>query len=269
MLPFGFFETDDVAWWCGHTLQQRVGENGVASRGGRIRRRQCFQLGDWHAKFATGRKQHGALNHIFELANVARPRIVNQGVHDIGRNVLDGFVLAAAEFLHEVTNQQRNIFRTLAQCGKLNRKNVETIVEVTAELLLGNQLCKVGVGGGDNAHIDVLSAIAAKTLEFLFLQDTQKFWLKLQRKVANFVEKQSAAVCKFEAADFLGERTGEGAAFVAKQLGFKKTRGDGSAIHLNEGAFATRAEIVNGAGNQFFAGTGFAKNQNRGSCGRS
>jgi hypothetical protein len=35
---------------------------------------------------------------------------------------------------------------------------------------------------------------ATQTFELLLLQDAQKFWLQLKRKVANFVKKQSPTV---------------------------------------------------------------------------
>jgi len=49
--------------------------------------------------------------------------------------------------------------------------------------------------------------------------------LQLQRKVGDFVEEERAAVSKFKAADFLGERTGKGATFVAEEFGFEQAGG--------------------------------------------
>jgi len=85
--------------------------------------------------------------------------------------------------------------------------------------------------------------------------------LKFERKVANFVEEERAAVGELEAADFLADGAGEGAALVAEEFGFKKTAGDGGAIHFDEGAIAARTEIVNRAGEKFLAGSGFAEEE--------
>jgi hypothetical protein len=69
---------------------------------------------------------------------------------------------------------------------------------------------------------------------------------------------------EFETADALGDGAGEGAAFVAEEFAFEQAGGDGGAIHFDKGVVVARAEIVNGAGDEFLAGAGFAVNENGG-----
>jgi hypothetical protein len=59
--------------------------------------------------------------------------------------------------------------------------------------------------GCDQPHVDLMSTVAAKPLEFLLLQDAQQFRLKFQRNVANLVKKQRAFVGELEASRFLGD----------------------------------------------------------------
>ena len=59
-------------------------------------------------------------------------------------------------------------------------------------------------------------------------------------------------------------RAGEGALFVAEELAFEQTRGDGGAVQLDERSLAPAAEVVDGAGHQFFAGARFSLDQDRG-----
>ena len=87
---------------------------------------------------------------------------------------------------------------------------------------------------------------------------------KLERNIGHFIEEEGAAIGKFKAADFLRERAGESAAFVAKQFRFQKAGRNGSAIDFDESALAARAQIVNGAGDEFLAGAGFAEDQHGG-----
>ena len=47
---------------------------------------------------------------------------------------------------------------------------------------------------------------------------------------------------------------------MPEQLAFEKTRRDGGAVDLDQGSLAARAEIVNGASNQFLACTGLSLN---------
>ena len=118
--------------------------------------------------------------------------------------------------MDEVTHEKRNIFRAFAKRWDLNGENVEAVIEVAAEGALGDKLRKILVRGGDDADIHALRAVAAESLEFLFLQDTQQFGLQVERKVADFIEKKRAAVGQFEAADFLIHGAGECALLMAE-----------------------------------------------------
>src|SRR4029077_5254806 len=132
---------------------------------------------------------------------------------------------------------------------------------------LGNEFSKILMRGNDDAHIHALRAIAAEALEFLFLQDPQQLGLQLHRQVADFVEEPRAAIGKLEAAGFLTEAAGEGAAFVAEELGFQEPGGNGGAIDLDESALTAGAKIMDGASKELLAGAGFTKEQNRGASG--
>ena len=57
---------------------------------------------------------------------------------------------------------------------------------------------------------------------------------------------------------------GESALFVSKQFGRDQVAGDGGAVDAHKRAVRTVRVLVNSAGNQLFAGTSFARNQNRG-----
>jgi hypothetical protein len=117
------------------------------------------------------------------------------------------------------------------------------------------------MSGGDHSHVDVMRAAAAQPLELLFLQNAQKFRLQGQRQVPDFVQKESAGICHFKAADFLRHCPGKGTLLVPKQLALQQIERDCSAVKLHEGASAARAEIVNGMGDQFFPRSSFSQNQ--------
>ena len=58
------------------------------------------------------------------------------------------------------------------------------IVKVAAELAVGHRLLEVGVGRRDQTDVNLLSPGAAQSLEFLFLQHTEQFWLQRRCKSA-------------------------------------------------------------------------------------
>src|SRR5206468_5742597 len=94
-----------------------------------------------------------------------------------------------------------------------------------------------------------------------------KLGLQLERNVADLVEEESAAVGELEAADFLVDGPGEGAALVTEELGFKQAGRNGGAIDFDKSTIAARAEIVDGAGEKLLAGAGFAEEEDRGAGG--
>src|SRR5690348_14527875 len=69
---------------------------------------------------------------------------------------------------------------------------------------------------------------------------------------------------QLEAPYALRDGARKGALFVAEHLALEKACRDGGAVEFDEGGLAARAEIVDGARQQFLAGAGFAVNQNRG-----
>src|SRR2546425_2133685 len=204
---------------------------------------------------------------ILQFADVAGPRVTCENVHGLGGDVFDLFVEAAAESLHEVADEERDVFVTLAERGDLNGKNVQAVIKIAAEGALGDQFRKIYVGGGDHAHVHALGAIAAEAFEFLLLEDAEKLGLQLVRNVADLVEEESAAVGQFEAADFLVDGPGEGAALVTEELGFEQAGRNGGAIDFDKSTIAARAEIVDGAGEKLLASAGFAEEQDSGAGG--
>ena len=92
-----------------------------------------------------------------------------------------------------------------------------------------------------------------------FLQHAQQLGLHHQRHVADFVQEQRAAVRLLELAQVPRGGAGEGALFVAEQLGFDQLAGHGGAVQRDEGLLAPRAAVVQGARDQFLAGAGLAQ----------
>ena len=97
--------------------------------------------------------------------------------------------------------------------------------------------------------------VAAEALDLLLLKRAQEFGLQVEGKLADFVEEERAFVGEFEAADLARDGAGEGAFLVAEEFAFDQAGGNGGAVDLDEGSFAARAEPVDGAGEQFLAGS--------------
>ena len=63
---------------------------------------------------------------------------------------------APGELRHKIVHQQRNVLAPFAKRRDLNRKDVKAIEQVLAKLLLPNHGGKVAMGGGNDAHIDLI-----------------------------------------------------------------------------------------------------------------
>src|SRR5271167_5029371 len=109
-----------------------------------------------------------------------------------------------------------------------------------------------------------MSPRPAETLEFAILEDTQQLDLNGRWHIADFVQKERAAVRQFEFSRLAGDRTGKGPFFVAEQFAFKEIFRDSRAVDLQEWAGGTIGMFVNGARDHVLPDAAFAANQNRG-----
>ena len=87
--------------------------------------------------------------------------------------------------------------------------------------------------------------------------------------LADFVEKQRALVRQFQPADLARDGSGECALLVAEEFALEQAGGNRGAVQLDKGALAARAEAMNGARQQFLAGSGLALDEHGGVGGRN
>lgn len=96
---------------------------------------------------------------------------------------------------------------------------------------------QIAIRGDDQARVHARSAHAAETLERLVLKNARELGLGEGRKLAYFLQKESAAVREFESPFAQMIRAGKRAALVAEQLAFDQVLRQGRAIGETKGAF--------------------------------
>ena len=69
----------------------------------------------------------------------------------------------------------------------------------------------------------------------LFLQNAQKFRLEFQGKIADFIEKQGAAIRGLKASLAVGNGAGKSASLVPKEFAFQQRSRNRGAVNGNEG----------------------------------
>ena len=88
-----------------------------------------------------------------------------------------------------------------------------------------------------------------------FFNHPEKLRLKQCWHLADFIEQQRARVSEFKAAMSPRNCTGEGSFFMPEQLRFHQGIGNRGAVNSEKGCVAARAQIMNRARDDFFAGT--------------
>ena len=144
-------------------------ESGHADLSGRLRE---FRKPVSDLELRPAAQNHAALDHVAELSDVARPRVGDQGVHDLTRDPRDATAELGPELVREMTDEKRNVAGPFPQRRQLDGEDVEAVVEVGPKVSLLHRSGEIAVGRGDDPDVDAASAKASDTLEFSFLEDS-------------------------------------------------------------------------------------------------
>ncbi|MCG3148042.1 MAG: hypothetical protein PCFJNLEI_01484 [Verrucomicrobiae bacterium] len=205
--------------------------------------------------------QQGFADDVFQFADITVPELVVEKIAGFGGDGGVGVAEFRAMPAEEVVHEQGNVLRPVTERGEEDGRVVEPVVEVLPELFFVDGLFEVAMGRGKDADVHADGFFAAEALDGFVLQHAEEFGLGAGADVADFVEEDGAVVGLFEAADAAHGGTGKGALFVTKEFAFKEGFGDGGAVDDDEGLVGPVAVLVDGAGNEFLAGAGFAADE--------
>jgi len=207
---------------------------------------------------------HRAGNDVFELADVSGPAVTLKAPHHVHGHSRDPPAQVTLVAADEEPDQLGNVFRPIPQWRQRDREHAETVEEVGPEPSLLNRSIQINVGRGDHAHVHATRLRRPDPLELAFLQHAEELGLQLERKVADFVQEDRAAVGQLEPPLPHGRRASECAALVAEQLAFDQRGGQRRAVDANELVSPATAAVVYGAREELLTGAGFAEQQHRG-----
>src|SRR5450759_3631337 len=145
--------------------------------GRRGRRGHAEQPDDVRTDHRAGREHHGALDGVLELADVARPVGGLERFQHARLDAVDPLARALRVLADEMIDQQRDVVAPLAQRRDVDGDHVQAIVQIFLEPAVAHHLPDVPVGGGDDAHVDLVAALRAERLELPLLQDAQQLRL--------------------------------------------------------------------------------------------
>src|SRR5450755_41591 len=159
--------------------------------------------------------------------------------------------------------QRHDVFRAIPHRRQYDLNHVQPEVEILAEGAFLDSFPQIFVSGGDHAQVQLDILKAAEPAEILVFQHAQELGLEHQWNLANFVKKECALVGQLEDAAFLLAGIGKGALFVAEQFAFEQSLRNGGAVDGDEWFGLADALVVQGFGDQVFAGAVFAFEQDR------
>ena len=172
-----------------------------------------------------------------------------------------------AVLVQQRARENQAAFFAIAIRRNVDRDFTDAVIEVLAKRAFLDEFFGVLVGSADDAHVDGDFFAPADAFDDAFLQEAQHLRLQRKRHVADLVEKQRTAVRHLDLAERLFVRTRKRAFLVAEQLGLEQVLGNGRTVDRNEVFVGVRAETMQRACEQFFAGAAFAE-QERGHVGR-
>src|SRR5260370_36234450 len=82
---------------------------------------------------------------------------------------------ASRDYTYEMQDELTYVIPTFPQGRYENRKYIQPIVKIAAEFGARDHMGQIAMSGGHEADVDAMRTAASQSLEFLLLQNAQKF----------------------------------------------------------------------------------------------
>lgn len=106
-----------------------------------------------HAKRFSFAENHGPLDYILQLADVARPIISFEQIQGTSADVTDSLARLVRVAVNQVLGQQRNIVGALSKRRQSNREYTQAIVQILTKAALRHGRAQVSICGRQHPHI--------------------------------------------------------------------------------------------------------------------
>ena len=166
--------------------------------------------------------RHRRLDRVLQLADVARPGVLQQRLHRLGVDLGDRRGAHRRELFEEVHRQQRDVLGPVAERRQVDPDHVQAVEEVGAEPAHLDLVLQPLVARGDDPDVDLDRLGPADPLERARLEHAEQLRLHRRRDVADLVEEQGAAVGELEPPFLAPIGAGERAPLVAEQLALEQ-----------------------------------------------
>ena len=201
---------------------------------------------------------------MLELAHIAWPVVgADEGQGLLGHGDVAQTVFFGA-LAHEMLRQKGPVGAPLPQGGDGDGQHIQAVIEIGAELALLGQPGHIAVGGGDDPCRHRPLPGGADLAHNAPFQHRQELGLQVQGQFTDLVHEQHPIFRRLDQTGARGVGAGEGAFFVAEQLGLDQVLGQAGAIHMHKGPLAAGAVGVQQPGHHILARSRLAKDQHGG-----
>ena len=211
-----------------------------------------------------GADYEGAFDDVFEFADIAWPVVIHEDFHGFRGDAGDVFVLEAVEAFDEVAGEEGDVLLAHSQGREFESDDIDAVEEVFAEASFPDHGGEVTVGGGDNPGVTGFGSGAAEGFIAVILKEAEQPHLEGGGDLADLIEEKCAVVGAGDEAVFILVGAGEGSLAVAEEFRFQEVVGYGAAVDGDEGMAFLFAGVMDGAGEEFLAGSGFAVDKDGG-----
>src|SRR3954466_3547402 len=135
-----------------------------------------------------------------ELPDISRPGIAEEPVAGSGVDRSHRLAVFAAETLNEVLGEQQNVSIALPQRRQMEQDDGQTKVQVSPERVVLNLALQVPIGGRQDPHVDPAVPNAAPPPHGALLDGPEQLPLQRGLEVADFIQKDEAALRRLEQA---------------------------------------------------------------------
>ncbi len=229
-----------------------------------------------HRELSLAAAEHNELPHdVAELAHVARPRRAREPRDDRrgepgplgGLPVKEARLLVGVEQLAEkVHNQSADVVAARAERRDPDRELSKPVQKRLAEAPRSDGGLDVGVGGGEQTHVDLAGPSIAHALHLVRLDRPEQHRLHGGVSVADLVEEERPSGCRFDVPLVIGDRAAERAADVPEERARCQRWLHCPHVDGHVGPRRARASRVNRPRDELLAAAGLAADQHAQLC---
>ena len=190
-----------------------------------------------------------------------------QGIGGRRRQIGYRYIHALTIGTQEMLSQRQYITMPFPQGRQPRLRDVQAIQQIETETAGGNGMLEIDVGRRHQAYIHGNRFARTDAHHLALLQHPQQLNLHGQRQVADFIQKQRAAMGGLEPAFAPAHRTGKRTGLMTEQFAFREVIADGAAIDREKRTGAA-AQLMNVPRHQFLAGAGLTADEHRRLAGR-